>query len=158
VLDGELCDHSARPKYIPVAPDVVAEDLGENAPVLQAPVDCLVTRPDAALHLSVLGGTIDVVLGALDFVRVPAVAVVGLDTLARLEKVRQARGEDLDVWPRPGGVRALDPGSTLGSPSGCPPSARSGGRTSPRTCGARRRSPSSQLPFGGCESPSRPPT
>ena len=39
----------------------------------------------------------------------PAVAVVGLDALARLEKVRQARGEDLDVRPCPGGVRALNP-------------------------------------------------
>ncbi len=108
VLDGELCDHRACPKYIPVAPDVVAEDLGENAPILQAPVDCLVARPDAALHLEVLGG-VNVVLGALDLFCVPAVAVVGLDALARLEKVRQARGEDLDVWPRPGRVRALNP-------------------------------------------------
>ncbi len=38
----------------------------------------------------------------------PAVAVVGLDTFVWLEEVRQTGGEDLDVRPRPGGVRALD--------------------------------------------------
>jgi hypothetical protein len=38
MLDGELSDHRARPKNIPVAPDVVAEDLGEYSPVLEAPV------------------------------------------------------------------------------------------------------------------------
>ena len=66
------------------------------------------TRPDAALHLEVLNG-VDVVLGALDLVRMPAVAVVGLDAFVWLEEVRQTGGEDLDVGPRPGGVRALYP-------------------------------------------------
>jgi hypothetical protein len=108
MLNGELSDHRACPKTIPVAPDVVAEDLGEYSPVLQAPVKRLVTRPDAALHLEVLDGVV-VVLGALDLVRVPAVAVVGLDAFIWLEEVRQTGGEDLDVGPRPGGVRALDP-------------------------------------------------
>ena len=108
VLYGELCDHRACPKYISVAPDVVAEDLRENAPVLQAPVDRLVARPDAALHLEVLGG-VDVVLGALDLVRVPAVAIVGLDSLAGLEEVRENGGEDLDVRPLTGRVGSLDP-------------------------------------------------
>jgi hypothetical protein len=51
MLDGELSDHHAHPKNIPVAPDVVVEDLGEYSPVLQAPIKCLVMRPDAALHL-----------------------------------------------------------------------------------------------------------
>ncbi len=36
-LDGELSDHRARPKNIPVAPDVVAEDLGEYSLVIEAP-------------------------------------------------------------------------------------------------------------------------
>ncbi len=48
-------------------------------------------------------------LGALDLVRVPTVAVVGLNAFVWLEEVRQTGGEDLDVRPRPGGVRALDP-------------------------------------------------
>jgi hypothetical protein len=36
MLDGELSDHRARPKNIPVAPNVVVEDLGEYSPVLHA--------------------------------------------------------------------------------------------------------------------------
>ncbi len=51
MLDGELSDHRASLKDIPVAPDVVVEDLGEYSSVLQAPVKRLVMRPDAALHL-----------------------------------------------------------------------------------------------------------
>ncbi len=70
MLDGELSDHRTCPKNIPVAPDVMAEDLGEYSRVLQAPVKHLVMRPDSALHLEVLDG-VDVVLGALDLVRVP---------------------------------------------------------------------------------------
>ncbi len=38
MLDGELSDHRACLKNIPVVPDVVAEDLGEYSPVLEAPV------------------------------------------------------------------------------------------------------------------------
>jgi hypothetical protein len=38
MLDGELSDHRARPKNIPVAPDVVAKDLGKYSPVLEAPI------------------------------------------------------------------------------------------------------------------------
>jgi hypothetical protein len=38
MLDGELSDHRARLKNIPVALDVMAEDLGEYSPVLEAPV------------------------------------------------------------------------------------------------------------------------
>ncbi len=108
MLDGELSDHHACPKNIPVAPDVVVEDLGEYSPVLQVPVKRLVTRPDVALHLEVLD-RVDVVLGALDLVRVPVVAVVGLNTFVWLKEVHQTGGEDLDVRPCPGRVRALDP-------------------------------------------------
>ena len=35
VLDGELRHHRARPDHIAVHRDVVAEDLGEDPPVLQ---------------------------------------------------------------------------------------------------------------------------
>jgi hypothetical protein len=65
-------------------------------------------RPDAALHLQVLDG-VDIILGALDLVCVPVVAVVGLDAFVWLKEVCQTGGEDLDVGPRPSGVRALDP-------------------------------------------------
>ncbi len=104
MLDGELSDHRARPKNIPVVPDVVAEDLGEYSPVLQAPVKRLVMRPDVALHLEVLN-RVDVIFGALDLVHVPVVAIVGLNTFVWLEEVRQTGGEDLDVRPCPSRVR-----------------------------------------------------
>jgi hypothetical protein len=68
----------------------------------------LVTCPDVALHLEVLD-KVDVALGALDLVRVPAVDIVGLDAFVWLKEVHQTGGEDLDVGPRLGGVRALDP-------------------------------------------------
>jgi hypothetical protein len=38
MLDGELIDHRVRPKNIPMVSDVMAEDLGEYSPVLEAPV------------------------------------------------------------------------------------------------------------------------
>ncbi len=38
MLDSELSDYRACPKNFPVALDVVAEDLGEYSPVLEAPV------------------------------------------------------------------------------------------------------------------------
>ena len=98
IVDGELRNGRAGAKNFPVAPDVVAVDLGENPPVLQPPIKHLVTCPDAPLHLEVLGG-VGVVLGALHLVRVPTVAVVGLDSLAGLEEVRENGGEDLDVRP-----------------------------------------------------------
>ncbi len=91
MLNGELSDHRACLKNIPVAPDVVAEDLGEYSPVLQAPVKRLVMCPDVALHLEVLDG-VDVVLGALDLVRVPAVAAIGLNAFVWLEEVHQTGG------------------------------------------------------------------
>ncbi len=53
-------------------------------------------RPDTALHLEVLNG-VDVVLGALDFVCMPAVAIVGLNAFVWLEEVCQTRGEDLEA-------------------------------------------------------------
>ncbi len=51
MLNGELSDHRAHQKNIPMALDVVVEDLGEYSPVLQAPVKRLGMRPDAAPHL-----------------------------------------------------------------------------------------------------------
>ncbi len=89
------------PENIPVAPNVVADELGEYPPVFQPPIKHLVTRPDATLHLEVLDG-VDVVLGAVDLVHVSAVTVVGLDALTQLEEVcEEAGSEDLDVyqWP-----------------------------------------------------------
>ena len=63
---------------------------------------------DLPLHCQVRDG-VDVVLGALDLVGVPAVAVVGLDALAGLEEVREDGVKYLDVGPLTGGVGSLDP-------------------------------------------------
>ncbi len=38
VLDGELRHHRTRPEHITMHCDVVAEDLGEDPPVLQPPI------------------------------------------------------------------------------------------------------------------------
>jgi hypothetical protein len=91
-----------------MVPDVVVIDLGEYPPVLQPPVQHLVTCPDATLHLEVLN-RVNIILGTLDLVHVSAIAVISLDTFAWLEEVHEAGGEDLDVGPCTGGVRALYP-------------------------------------------------
>jgi hypothetical protein len=44
IIDGELRNCRAGVKNFPVAPDVVPKDLGENPPVLQPPIERLVTR------------------------------------------------------------------------------------------------------------------
>jgi hypothetical protein len=65
-----------------------AEDLGEDPPVLQLPVQCLVMHPHPPLHHTILC-RIHVILvsGAYDFARVAVVALGGLNPLAWLEEV-----------------------------------------------------------------------
>jgi hypothetical protein len=58
----------------------MAEVLGDNAPVFEVPVDCLMTCPDLALHHEDLCW-VGIVLRALDLVREPTVAIVGLNSL-----------------------------------------------------------------------------
>jgi hypothetical protein len=66
---------------------VVVEDLGEDPPVLQPPIERLVTCPHPPLHCPIFC-RIRVVPRTFDFVGVAAVPlVVGLDPLARLEEV-----------------------------------------------------------------------
>ena len=67
---------------------VVAEDLGEDPPVLQPPVQRLVTHPHPPLH-SPIFCRICVVPRTFDFVGVAAVPLVGLDPLAWLEEITQ---------------------------------------------------------------------
>jgi hypothetical protein len=67
-------------------PDVMAVHLLKDAPVLQVPVECLVTSLCRTLYPKVLCRVV-VVVGALDLVSAPHVAVVGVDTLAWLETV-----------------------------------------------------------------------
>ena len=105
VLDGELRHHHARPEHIAVHCDVVAEDLGENPPGLQPPIQRLVTHPYPPLQ-SPIFRQIHVVPGAFDFDGVAAVALVSLHSLARLEEVPQNLIENFTVsiltsrvWP-----------------------------------------------------------
>ncbi len=83
--DGELRHHRARPEQIAVQHYVVVVDLGEDPPVLQPPIERLVTRPHFPLHCPILR-RIRVVRGTFDFVGVAAVPLGGLDPLARLEE------------------------------------------------------------------------
>ena len=80
----------------------MVEDLGENPPVLEPPVDCLVTRPYPSLYLLVLG-QVAAVVGALYFVGVPDVPMVGLNSLARLWKVARNLVENYNVGILPVG-------------------------------------------------------
>ncbi len=108
VLDGELRNHRARPEHIAVHRDVVAEDLGENPPGLQLPIQRLVTRPHPPLHRPILR-RIRIVPGALYFVGVAAVALVSLYPLARLEEVTQNFVKNFNVSMITGRVWTLDP-------------------------------------------------
>ena len=108
ILDGELRHHRARPEHIAVHCDVVAEDLGENPPGLQPPIQHLVTRPYPPLHCPIFR-RIHIVPGASDFVRVAVVALVGLDPLARLEEVPQNPVKIFNVGKLTSRVGTLDP-------------------------------------------------
>ena len=109
ILDGVLCycvtsPPPTCPEHIAVHRDVVAEDLGENPPCLQQPVQCLVMPPCPPLHHPILCW-IRVVPGALSFVGVVAGALVGLDPLAWLN----VTAKNLNVRILTGKVRTLDP-------------------------------------------------
>ncbi len=88
--------------------NVVAEDLGEDPTVLQPPVQCLVMCPHSPLH-SPIFRRICVVPRTFDFVGVAAVPLVGLDPLARLEKILQNLVENDIVSILTGRVWPLDP-------------------------------------------------
>jgi len=104
VLDGELRHHRhrARPEHIAMHRDVVAEDLGEDPPVLQLPVQHLVTPPHPPLHSPIFCRT-------LDFVGVAAVPLISLDPLTRLEEIKQNLVENFNVGILTGRVWPLDP-------------------------------------------------
>ena len=87
---------------------VVAEDLGEDPPVLQPPIQHLVTCPHSPLHSPILR-RIRVVPRTFDFVRLAAVPLVGLDPLARLEEITQNLVENDNVSILTGRVWPLDP-------------------------------------------------
>ena len=94
--DGDLCHHRARPKRGPVEGDAVAEDLGEDPPVLEAPVERLVTRPHPPPHRLELGRALVRVRGANDLVGMPRVSLVSFDPLARVEEIAENIVKNLD--------------------------------------------------------------
>jgi len=96
------------PEHISVRHYVVAVDLGEDPPVLKPPVQRLVTRPHPPLHSLILR-RIRVVSRTFYFVGVAAVPLVGLDPLARLEKIMQHLVKYFNVGILTGRVRSLDP-------------------------------------------------
>ncbi len=112
----------------------MAEDLGEDPPVLQPPIQRLVTCPYPPLHRPILCW-IRIAARAFDFVRVATVPLlVGLDPLSRLEEVPQNLVENIYVDTYRQGTA---PGSTPGSPQGCPPPALLVGREGvPLRCGS----------------------
>ena len=108
VLDGELRHHRARPEHIAMHCDAVAEDLGEDPPVLQPPIQRLVTGSYPPLHRPILCRIRDIPR-AFDFVGVAAVPLVGLDPLTRLEEITQNLVENCYVGILTGRVWPLNP-------------------------------------------------
>ncbi len=108
VGNTELGDHRTRSEHHPVQPDVVAVGPLKDPPVLEAAGKGLVARPCRRLHPEISPG-ITVVVGALDLVRVPHVAVVGLNAFARQEAAGKGVEEDLDVRPGTSRVRPFHP-------------------------------------------------
>ena len=108
ILDADLRDDRNRSEDFAMARQVVAVGVLEDLPRLETSVDRLVAVPCAGLH-SLVGNGVARVVWALDLVGGADVAVVGLDTLALLEKVAEDLVKDLDVRPRTGGVRSIDP-------------------------------------------------
>ncbi len=88
VCHTELGDDSARNENTPMLRYVVALGPLKDPPVLERAIEGLVTRPRHRLHLEILGG-VAIVVGALDLVGVPHVAIVGLDAFARQEVARE---------------------------------------------------------------------
>ncbi len=88
--------------------DIVVVGPLEDPPVLEAAIEGLVARPRRRLHPQI-PRRVAVVVGALDLVRVPHVAVVGLDAFAWKKVARKAVQKDLDVRPGAGGVGPLHP-------------------------------------------------
>jgi hypothetical protein len=108
VGDTKLGDHRTRSEHRPVQPDVVAVGPLKDPPVREAAVKGLVARPRRRLHPKISPG-ITVVVGALDLVGVPHVAVVGLNAFTRQAVAGEGVEEDLDVRPGTGGIRPFHP-------------------------------------------------
>ncbi len=80
----------------------------EDPPVLEAAIEGLVARPRCRQHPKIRC-RVAVLVGALDLVGVPHIAVVGLNVFAWREGVHKGVHKNLDIRPRAGGVWPLDP-------------------------------------------------
>ena len=119
MLDGELCNDRARPKHIGVKRDVVPEDLGEDPPLLQPPVQHLMPCPHPGLHHPILR-QIRIISGAFEFVGVAAVALVGLAPLARLTRIKEVANnlvENDNISLLTSTVGILDPDAKISTSS-----------------------------------------
>jgi hypothetical protein len=87
VCNGELGDCRTCVKNSPVHCDVVAVHVLQDALVFKAPLKHLLARPCCTLHPKVLR-RVAVIVGALDLINVPHVAVVCLDAFAWLQTVQ----------------------------------------------------------------------
>jgi hypothetical protein len=108
LLGGKLGEHRTHPKGLPVVTDIVPKNMGENFPIFKAPIDFLVACPDLHLHHQLLGRG-DVIIGALDLVSMPAIAIVGLNVIIPLNEVGEDSIKNLEVWPRANWVQTLNP-------------------------------------------------
>ena len=90
VFDGKLRDDRNPPKDFAVTSDVIAIDLRQDAPALEASVYCLMTRTDTGLH-PLVGRMIAGVVGALHLVGAANVAIVGFDACARQDQASGTR-------------------------------------------------------------------
>jgi hypothetical protein len=86
IRDGELGTHRTGVKNRPVHHDVMVVHLLQDAPIFKAPVKCLMARPRCTLHPKVLHW-VSVIVGVLNLIGVPHIAIVGLNALARLQAV-----------------------------------------------------------------------
>ncbi len=68
--------------------DVVAVNLLENTPVIEAAITGHVVKPNLTLHLQILSG-IAVICGALYLYQAANIVIVGLNMLTCLEEVGQ---------------------------------------------------------------------
>ncbi len=91
-----------------MAKNTVLKNLGENSPIFETTVNLLMPCPHPRLNHQLLGEGV-VVQWALDLVRVPMVANVGLNSLLPLKEVGKNGIKNLDVWPLAGRVWTLNP-------------------------------------------------
>ena len=108
ILDADLRDDCNRSEFFAVVQQVVAVGVLEDLPRFATLVNHLVAISHTRLH-SLVGDGVARVVWALDLVGCANVAAVGLDALAWLEEVADDLVKCLDVRPRTGGVRSIDP-------------------------------------------------